>query len=159
MTSINDIILSLIPSTSNYKGSDLEEVLEASFNSFLEEFQENSILDAYNSFFERLAEAEALDRLGELYGIKRHYGESDEDYRRKIIFHADKMISEGDLEELGCTVVEYEEDYDTENMLLADNIIESSRLLIICPTQEIYDLVSRNIFIGQSEVVLDDNQG
>lgn len=153
--SSNDLIKSIIPSSSSYPGSALEEVVANSICRELDDMDENRITELYESFFERTATGQDLDRLGSTYGIERE-GESDEEYRKRIIFHADKMISLQDLIDVGCSVYEYTPEFNLNNTLLSNNITEINHIIIVCPNQRIYDLVNRNLFIN-AEVVLDGN--
>ena len=153
MSDVLDFITEIMPVNSGFDGSDFAEVLENSILPYFQEKYESN--DVYESFFITLATGRNLDRIGANYGVSRLSDESDEDYRSRINFQADKTINLNNIQELGCEVVRYVDDYDLTETLFSNNITEANKVLIIAPNNSIKALIEKNLLLKSVEVVVD----
>lgn len=153
MSDVLDFITDIMPVNSGFDGSDFAEVLENSVLKYLQEKYESN--NVYESFFITLATGRALDRIGKNYGVFRLSDESDEDYRSRINFQADKTINLNNVQELGCEVVVYVEDYDLTETLLSNNITEANKILIIAPNNSIKTIIEKNLLLKSVEAIVD----
>ena len=153
MSDVLDFITEIMPVNSGFDGSDFAEVLENSILPYFQEKYENN--GVYESFFITLATGRTLDRIGANYGVSRLSDESDDDYRSRINFQADKTINLNNIEELGCEVVAYVEDYDLTETLLSNNITEANKILIIASNTNVKSIIEKNLLLKSVEVVVD----
>ena len=153
MTDVLDFIIDIMPVNSGFNGSDFGEVLENSILPYFQEKYESNRI--YESFFITLATGRDLERIGKNYGVFRLLDESDDDYRARINFQADKTINMNNVQELGCEVVCYVDDYDLSETLLSNNITEANKILIIAPNNSIKTIIEKNLLLKSVEVVVD----
>ena len=152
--SIVDIIGEMLPSASKFRGSDFEKILNETFSPLYDKL-EAEVDEVYNSYFINLANGKDLDRLGKLYNVVRGDGESDDDYRDRISFQADQFCNRENLEELGCEIVEQPtEEYSLDTTLLSRNIVEDKAVIIICPTEDVKETVSRNYLLDNVSIIV-----
>ena len=101
MSDCIDTVTSLMPSSSSFKGSDVEAILDQTIGPYFDS-KENDIEELLNAPFLTEATGDYLDLIhGRLYGIERHVGESDDDYRIRLTFQARDKVRQSDLQELG----------------------------------------------------------
>ena len=153
MTDSIDYINEIMPYNTGFEGSDLYKILDETLGEYLDDLLENRISRAYNSNFITLADGEDLDTIGKRYGVTRGSGESDEDYRSRIIFQADKMVNLDNLLDLDCDVYAYVEGYNLESTLLSRNITEASKVLIVSPNSTVKQTLVDNIFLKSVVIV------
>lgn len=153
MSDVLDFIAEIMPINCSFEGSDFAKVLENSILPYFQDKYESN--NVYESFFITLATGQALDRIGKNYGVFRLSDESDDDYKARINFQADKTINLNNVQELGCEVVVYVEDYDLTETLLSNNITEANKILIIAPNNSIKSIIEKNLLLKSVEVVVD----
>jgi hypothetical protein len=145
MSECVDTVTSLMPSSSSFDGSDVQEILDHTVGPYFDDLAER-VEEVIDAPFLTEATGEYLDILhGKLYGITREYEESDDDYRSRMIFQAKDSMRVPDLLELGCKVYAYVPDFDVDSVLTSRNTSLSTMYIIKCPNQIIEDLIKDNL--------------
>ena len=145
MSDCIDTVTSLMPSSSSFKGSDVEAILDQTIGPYFDS-KENDIEELLNAPFLTEATGDYLDLLyGKLYGVKRDFDESDDDYRTRLTFQARDKVRQSDLQELGCNVYAYVDDFDAEYTLTSRNTSLTQKVLVEFPSLEVEELVKNNL--------------
>ena len=154
MSDCIDTVISLMPSSSNFQGSDVEQLLDKTIGTYFDSKEEDieELIDASS-----LSEADGfyLDYLyGRLYGLQRLVDEDDDDYRQRLIFHSKNKLTIPDLLELGCGVYAYVDDFDKDYQLTSHNTGLTRKCMIEAPSTGVEDLVKNNIIWEKCAVFL-----
>lgn len=145
MSDCIDTVTSLMPSSSSFKGSDVEAILDQTIGPYFDS-KEHDIEELLNAPFLTEATGDYLDLLyGKLYGVKRDFDESDDDYRTRLTFQARDKVRPSDLQELGCNVYAYVDDFDAEYTLTSRNTSLTQKVLVEFPSLEVEELVKNNL--------------
>lgn len=145
MSDCIDTVTSLMPSSSSFKGSDVEAILDQTIGPYFDS-KEHDIEELLNAPFLTEATGDYLDLLyGKLYGVKRDFDESDDDYRTRLTFQARDKVRQSDLQELGCNVYAYVDDFDAEYTLTSRNTSLTQKVLVEFPSLEVEELVKNNL--------------
>ena len=145
MSDCIDTVTSLMPSSSSFKGSDVEAILDQTIGKYFDS-KENDIEELLNAPFLTEATGDYLDLLyGKLYGVKRDFDESDDDYRTRLTFQARDKVRPSDLQELGCNLYAYVDDFDAEYTLTSRNTSLTQKVLVEFPSLEVEELVKNNL--------------
>ena len=145
MSDCIDTVSSLMPSSSKFKGSDVQTILDSTIGVYFDK-KEEEIEDLIDAPFLTEASGDYLDLLhGRLYGIKREPGEDDDSYRTRLTFQAKDHITVQDLENLGCKVYAFVEGFDAESTLTSRNTSLTRQLMIHFPNSSVEDLVKDNL--------------
>lgn len=143
MSDCIDTVSSLMPSSSSFEGSDVQRILEETIGPYFDE-KENEIEKILDAPHLTEAEGEYLDLFhGPLYKLKRNNDESDEDYRSRLSFQAKDKVRIKDIQELGCRVYAYVEDYDPGYTLTSRNTTLTKKLILKC-SKDIENLIKEN---------------
>jgi hypothetical protein len=145
MSDCIDTVGSLMPSSSHFRDSDVESILDETIGVYFDS-KEEEIEDVLDAPFLTEATGDYLDLLhGKLYGIERVDDETDDDYKRRLTFQAKDTFRLSDLKELGCRVYLHVTDFDEDTTLTSRRITNcSNKLVIDCPSPEIEELVKQN---------------
>lgn len=145
MTDCIDTIASLMPSSSGFKGSDVEKILDETIGKYFDG-KEVEIEDLIDAPFLTEATRHYLDLLhGKLYGIERLPDEDDEDYRNRLIFQTKDKLTVNELKSIGCSVYAFVDDFDIDYQLTSRNTKLTQKLMVECPSEDIEKLVKDNL--------------
>lgn len=145
MSDCIDTVTSLMPSSSNFDGSDVQRILDQTIGPYFDNMDERveELLDAP---FLSEATGDYLDLLhGRLYGISRAVDEEDDDYRIRLSFQARDKVRPSDLRELGCDLYAFVDDFDTDYSLTSRNTSLTKKFLVEFPSLEVELLVKDNL--------------
>lgn len=122
MSDFVDALVDMLPEHSKLKNTrnPLRQVLDLSVGEW---FDNQSVLEFYDNLFVQTATGAWLDLHGRDYNIPRRLGESDEDYRARIVMEKlDNLTSDTLIREYGLTLYSFVEGFDVaENILTSDN--------------------------------------
>ena len=145
MSNCIDTVTSLMPSSSKFKDSDVQTILDETIGKYFDN-KEEEIEELLDAPFLTEASGEYLDLLhGKLYGIERKPDEDDDEYRARLMFHAKDKITIPDLEELGCDLYAQVDNYSAEYKLTSRNTALTRKVMIEFPSNEIEELVKDNL--------------
>lgn len=137
-------ITSLMPSSSNFDGSDVQRILDETIGAYFDN-KEEAIEELMDAPFLTEADGDFLDLIhGKLYGIERAIDEDDDEYRTRLIFQAKDELKIPDLLELNCNVYAYLEEYDPDYSLTSRNTSLTSKIMIEFPNTNVEKLVKDN---------------
>ena len=156
MSDVIDTIRSLMPSSSNFAGSDVEEILDETIGPYFDN-KENDIEEMLNAPFLTTATGEYLDLIhGKLYGLERLPEEEDDDYRKRLSFKCKNKLTINTLIELDCNVYAKPEDvtFDEDTVLTSRNTSLTPMIIIECPSDEVEDLIKDNLIWEKVAVFL-----
>ena len=130
MSDFVDALVDLLPEHNSLKrrNNPLRQVLDKSVGEW---FDQHSVQRFYDNLFLQSATGGWLDLHGRDYGVYRRIGESDEDYRRRIVFEKlDYLTTELLLTVYGVGLFSYRMDFDlTGNTLVSDNVYLSEEFI------------------------------
>jgi hypothetical protein len=130
MSDFVDALVDLLPEHNSLKSkrNPLRQVLDKSVGEW---FDNHSVQTFYDNLFLNSATGGWLDLHGRDYGVYRRIGESDEDYRRRIVFEkSDYLTTELLLTVYGVGLFSYREDFNLiNNTLVSDNVYLSDRFI------------------------------
>ena len=149
MSECIDTVTSLMPSSSNFDGSDVQEILDQTVGPYFDDLAER-VEEVIDAPFLTEATGEYLDILhGKLYGVTREYEESDDDYRSRMVFQCKDGVRVPDLVELGCKVYAHVDNFNVDTVLTSRNtaIYEypSRKYIVKCPNERIEKLIKDNL--------------
>lgn len=130
MSDFVDALVDLLPEHNSLKSkrNPLRQVLDKSVGEW---FDNHSVQTFYDNLFLQSATGGWLDLHGRDYGVYRRIGESDEDYRRRIVFEKlDYLTTELLLTVYGVGLFSYREDFNLiNNTLVSDNVYLSDEFI------------------------------
>jgi hypothetical protein len=145
MSDCIDTITSLMPSSSNFDGSYVQEILDQTIGPYFDNMDER-IEELLDAPFLTEATGDYLDLIhGKLYGIERGVDEDDDDYRIRLSFQARDKVRPSDLRELGCDLYAFVDDFDTDYSLTSRNTSLTKKFLVEFPSLEVELLVKDNL--------------
>ena len=145
MSDCIDTVTSLMPSSSNFDGSDVQEILDQTIGPYFDSMDER-IEELLDAPFLSEASGDYLDLLhGQLYGISRAVDEEDDDYRIRLSFQARDKVRPSDLRELGCDLYAFVDDFDADYSLTSRNTSLTKKFLVDFPSLEVELLVKDNL--------------
>jgi hypothetical protein len=145
MSDCIDTVTSLMPSSSNFDGSDVQEILDQTIGPYFDNMDER-IEELLDAPFLTEATGDYLDLIhGKLYGIERGVDEDDDDYRIRLSFQARDKVRPSDLRELGCELYAFVDDFDTDYSLTSRNTSLTKKFLVEFPSLEVELLVKDNL--------------
>ena len=145
MSDCIDTVTSLMPSSSKFRDSDVQTILESTIGAYFDG-KEEEIEELIDAPFLTEASGDYLDLLhGGLYGVKRASGEDDEEYRARLTFQARDHVTVEDLEALGCKLYAHVDDYDAEYTLTSRNTRLTRKVMIDFPSSSVEELVKDNL--------------
>ena len=146
MSDFVDALVDLLPEHNSLKSkrNPLRQVLDKSVGEW---FDNHSVQTFYDNLFLNSATGGWLDLHGRDYGVYRRIGESDEDYRRRIVFEKlDYLTTELLLTVYGVGLFSYRMDFDlTGNTLVSDNPYISQNFIGVSDEETIRILDSKYI--------------
>lgn len=148
-----EYIKDIMPVNSGFEGSDLYKVMLETVQPYFNNLDDVVVPALYDDNWITKATSDGLDRLGEVYGVKRGTGESDDDYRTRLGFQADRMVNLGNVLDLGCEVYSYTPNYDLGTTLLSRNVTEAVKLLIVTPNPETKELLVDNLLSDKVVII------
>ena len=132
MSDFLPMMLDMLPVHSALQKSDnpLRVVLDRSLGEYMDSVDSETVFDG---LFLQSASGGWLDAHGRDYGVSRKLGESDEDYRNRIVFEKLEYLTASNLQSIyDLTLYAYVSMFDaTENTLTSDNPYVSSRFMSI----------------------------
>ena len=145
MSNLIDTVSSLMPSSSKFKGSDVQTILDSTIGPYFDD--KESVVDGLvDAPFLTEASGDLLDLLhGRLYGVNRNSGEDDDDYRTRLTFQARDHIKVEDLEALGCGLYAHVDSYSSDYKLTSRNTALTGKLMIEFPSESVEELVKDNL--------------
>ena len=142
----NTAITDLLPLNSNIRGTPYEELLNNTIGYFLEQL-EDEIERINNGLFIESAEGKYLDLHGKDYGLPRKDGESDDDYRARLLIEPlDKFNLSTMYEVYDVQLLTYKSD-KTNLTLLSDNHLLSNEYFIDC-SDELWGIINNKFIVG-----------
>ena len=147
MSDCIDTVTSLMPSSSGFDGSDVQEILDETIGPYFDNLEER-IEGLVDAPFLTEATGDYLDILhGKLYSVTKHAGEGDDDYRDRLIFQARDKVTVPVLEDVGCKVYALPPDvtFDVDDVLTSRNTALNNKFIIECPSDEVEALVKDNL--------------
>jgi hypothetical protein len=145
MSECIDTVTSLMPSSSSFDGSDVQEVLDHTIGPYFDDLAER-VEEVIDAPFLTEATGEYLDILhGKLYGISRKDGESDDDYRSRMIFQCKEGVRVPDLLELGCKVYDHVPHFNVDTVLTSRNTMLNTQYIVKCPNENVKELIKENL--------------
>jgi len=124
------------------------KVLINTIGAWLDNFESSKI---YENIFLESAEGKWLDLHGNDYGVYRNYEESDEHYRKRIVYETLSKLTVNylrdvyDLETFYCTDDEFD---PTENTLISNNpYLQQSGILIVA-SEDVQKILNKKFVIG-----------
>ena len=146
MSDCIDTVTSLMPSSSGFDESDVQEILDKTVGVYFDKVEER-IEEVLNAHFLTEATGEYLDLLhGQLYGLEREHGESDEDYRNRLLFQTKNGIRLNDLLDLGCKVYLCPNNFSTDLTWTTRKVQNyPEKLAVDCPNENVKKLIKDNI--------------
>ena len=152
MSDYIDMFVEMLPMHSNIqnKNNQLRKVLDKSVGEYMDNM--NDILD---QVFLTSATGGWLDAHGKDYGVLRKIDESDDDYRKRIIFEKLEYLTAENLQEIyGLTLYCFVSDFDpTDNDLTSDNPYASNRYMSVA-SDELKSILNNKFIIGDGIVWL-----
>ena len=137
----NTTITDLMPLQSNIHGTIYADFLNNTIGYFLE-LLEDEIEEINNGLFVESANGKYLDLHGKDFNLPRHDGETDEDYRARLLIEPlDKFNLRTLYEVYNIQLLTYNED-KTDLMLLSDNHLLNNEYFIDC-TDELWDIIDK----------------
>ena len=145
MSDCIDTVTSLMPSSSSFRDSDVQTILDETIGAYFDEMEEE-IEDVIDAPFLSEATGDYLDLIhGRLYGVERKVDEDDDDYRTRLTFQAKDKLRVSDLIELGCGVYAFVDNYDVDTKLTSRNTGLTSKVLVDFPSESMEELVKNNL--------------
>lgn len=145
MSDCIDTVTSLMPSSSSFDGSDVQEILDHTIGPYFDDLAER-VEEVIDAPFLTEATGEYLDILhGKLYGISRKDEESDDDYRSRMIFQCKDGVRVPDLLELGCKVYAYTPYFNKNTVLTSRNTSLDTGYYVKCPNENVEELIKENL--------------
>lgn len=148
-----EYIKDIMPVNCGFYESDLYDVMLETVEPYFNKLDDEVVPALYDDNWITKATSDGLNRLGEVYGVKRGTGESDDDYRIRLGFQADRMVNLGNVLDLGCEVYSYTPNYDLGSTLLSRNTSEAVKLLIVTPNTKTKTLLEDNL-LSDSVVIV-----
>lgn len=143
MSDFGEEIINRLPAHSSLHKSDnpMRRIIDDGLGSWLDNFEDE---DFFNQFFLESATDGYLDVWGRFYGVKRKIDESDEDYRKRIIYTGQGHLTVDYLVNLyDMLLYTYVSNFSIEeNSLISDNPYNANNGFYgLCDevTQEILD--------------------
>lgn len=140
----NTAITDLLPANSNIHNTPFEEFVNNTIGYFLELLEEE-VEEINNGCFIESANGKYLDLYGKDFGLPRNDGESDDDYRNRLLiepldkFNIQTLYEVYDIQLLGYKVDK------TDWTLLSDNHLLANQYFIDC-NDELWNIIT-NKFI------------
>lgn len=154
MSDCIDMITSLMPSSSNFDGSDIQRILEDTIGVYFDS-KEEEIEEIVDAPFLTEATGDYLDLIhGVLYGVERKVNEDDDEYRARLSFQARDKVRPVDLMELGCDVYAFVDNFDASTKLTSRNTSLTKKVMVEFPSLEIEELIKDNLLWEKVMVVI-----
>ena len=142
----NTAVTDLLPWNNSIRGTPYEELVNNTIGYFLEKLEEE-IEHINNGLFIESAEGKYLDLHGKDYGLPRKEGESDEDYRNRLLIEPlDKFNLTTLYEVYDVQLLTYKSD-KTDLTLLSDNHLLSNEYFIDC-SNELWTIINNKFIVG-----------
>ena len=126
---MNTTITDLLPAKSNIHNTPFEDLINNTIGYFFELIEEDN-LEMTDGCFIQTAEGKYLDLYGKDYNLKRFEGESDDDYRTRLMIAPLEEFTINTLYTLyDVQLLTYNEDYN-DLMLLSDNHLLNNKYLV-----------------------------
>lgn len=144
----NSTITDLMPVDSLIRDTPWEEFLNNSIGYFLELLEAD--VEALNDgLFIESAEGKYLDLHGKDLGLPRKSGESDDDYRNRLLVEPlDQFTLEAMYEVYDVQLLSYNAN-KTDLMLLSDNHLLANEYFIDC-SNELWEIIVRKFITGST---------
>lgn len=146
----NTTITDLMPLQSNIHGTIYEEFLNNTMGYFLE-LLEDEIEEINNGLFVESANGKYLDLHGKDYGLERHYEETDEEYRARLLVEPlDKFNIQTLYEVYNLQLLTNDyEDYNKDTTLLSDNHYLASAYVVDC-SDEVWEILNKKYILTKN---------
>lgn len=145
MTQFVDVMMDCMPNHSKLqnKNNAFRQVLDKTIGAW---FEANP--DVYEEVFLTSATGGWLDAHGRDYGVSRKLGESDDDYRERIIFEKLEYLTVRNLMEIyGLELFVYVSGFDVDdNTLTSDNPYLSDRYMAFA-SNELQNILNKKFII------------
>lgn len=142
----NTAITDLLPVNSNIRGTPFEELINNTIGYFLE-LLEDEIEEINNGMFIESANGKYLDLHGKDYNLPRKNGESDDDYRKRLLIEPlDKFNLNTLYEVYNIQLLTYKSD-KTDLTLLSDNHLLSNEYFVDVD-EELWQAISNKFITG-----------
>ena len=151
MSDFGEKLFSLLPMHSNLQKKDnpLRKVLDNSVGEWFDHFD---VQDYYDNLFLDTATRGYLDRFGQDYGVIRQLGESDDDYRERIIQEKfDKLTPEYLRVLYGVELYTLVGGFNPEdNTLVSDNPYYNKDLFMGVANNEVRQILEEKFILNES---------
>ena len=166
MSDFVDVLVDLLPEHNALKKKDnqLRKVLDKTVGSWFDDHEAQNI---YDNVFLDTATGKYLDLFGKDYGVSRRLGESDEDYRLRIIQEKNDNLTPAYLQSVyGLTLYAYISGFNVKNnTLTSDNpylsneymSVADDEIISILNHKFIMDMSVFWIYNGYVDYVIDNN--
>jgi hypothetical protein len=147
MSDCIDTVTSLMPSSSSFDGSDVQEILDHTVGPWFDDY-EVKVEEMLDAPYLTEASGEYLDLLhGRLYSIERNSGESDDSYRLRMVFQCKDALTVQGLRDIGCRVYALPDvqSFHESSVLTSRNTSLNVKYVIDCPSDDIESLVKLNL--------------
>lgn len=142
----NTAVTDLLPVNSNIRGTPFEDFVNNTIGYFLEKL-EAEIEDINDGLFIESANGKYLDLHGKDYNLPRKSGESDEDYRKRLLIEPlDKFNLNTLYEVYNIQLLSYTPDKN-DLTLLSDNHLLSNEYYIDVD-EELWQVISNKFITG-----------
>lgn len=136
MSDFGEEIIERLPSHSALRKEDnsMRKVIDYTIGEWLQQHHDN---DWFSQFFLNEATGKYLDLHGKEYGLTRRINESDESFRKRIIYETLGHLTLNFLKDVyGVEVYLNRDDFDVDdNTLVSDNPYLTTDLLIVTDSQ------------------------
>lgn len=144
----NIAITDLLPANSNIRGTPFEEFVNNTIGYFLELF-ENEIEEMNDGCFIESANGKYLDLYGKDYNLPRKNGESDDDYRKRLLIEPLDRFNLNTLYEVyNIQLLTYHSNR-SDLMLLSDNHLLSNEYFVDTDN-ELWDIIVKKFITGDT---------
>ena len=128
------------------ESNPMRRVIDDTIGEWLSRFDEKPFFDM---FFLDSASDGYLDKWGVEYNVPRRPGESDDDYRQRLIYETLGYLTIPYLRSVyGLVVYSYSEDFDvSDNTLVSDNPVLSG-LKMTSASSDVQSILSKKFVIG-----------
>lgn len=145
---IGEAIISRLPPTTNLHKTDnpVRKIIINSVGQWLDEYDVQNWL---NQFFLNEASGKYLDLHGKEYNVLRRINESDEDYRKRIVYETLGQLTIDYLKTVfNAEIYTYTTGYDETDTLLSDNEYINGKGFFIKVDEDIQRVLDRKIVLG-----------
>ena len=151
MSDYGDEIIARLGETTNLKKPDnpMARLIDFTIGEWLENFDNNDFIE---QFFLQEAKGKHLDLHGKCFNVKRKIDESDENYRKRIIYESLGHLTITFLNEIyGVSLYYFIEDYNyNNNTLTSDNPYLSSNGFMIIADAETRNILDKKFVLNNN---------